>query len=173
MTPDPVFIARNDDGRFAVSLPPAERGLLNDLIGQLRDLLVHSPDDALLQRLFPPAYAGDDQAEMEGEYRRLMGDDLLSGRLNALEVLELTLEADELEEQQAMAWVTALNDMRLVIGTRLDIDEDGEPPSLDDPDAWLYGVYHFLTALVGLFVEAMAGWGEEDLPRSTYDPFAD
>ena len=49
----------------------------------------------------------------------------------------------ELTPDQADAWLTALNDVRLALGTALDVSEDmpEELPS-DDPRAAHIGVYH-------------------------------
>ena len=53
--------------------------------------------------------------------------------------VKLTLE-------QADAWLSALNDVRLALGTALDVSED-MPDELapDDPRAGHLGVYHWLT----------------------------
>ena len=52
----------------------------------------------------------------------------------------------ELTPDQADAWLAALNDVRLALGTALDVSED-MPDDLpaDDPRASHLGVYHWLT----------------------------
>jgi len=114
-------IERTGKGEIRLRPPRDERALLRSLPSQLRRLLAEAPDDPSLERLFPPAY---DDAEDEADYRRLMGDELLEGRRRALRVVEETLDQDRLTKEQAESWLTALNDLRLVLGTRLDVTED-------------------------------------------------
>ncbi len=83
-------------------------------------------DDPSLRRLFPPAYIDD--PEGEAEYRRLMGDDLLQGRQAALDTMAATVDATELDEGQITV-LSCLNDLRLVLGTQLDVSEDEAPPT--------------------------------------------
>jgi hypothetical protein len=144
------------NGSFVVRLPDEERELLRDLRSQLRDLLLESGDDPALTRLFPPAFAPT-EVERNDEYRQLMHDDLLAQRLNALDVMESSLEAVELNEEQVAAWLGSLNDLRLVLGTRLDITEDEiEEPSPDDPRSAGFALYYYLSWLVEQIVEALS-----------------
>jgi hypothetical protein len=148
-------IERTRAGDIRLRLPRDERALLRSLPGQLRRLLVEAPDDPSLERLFPPAY---DDAESEAEYRRLMGDELLEGRRRALRVIEETLDQDRLTREEAEAWLTALNDLRLVLGTRLDVTEDMLLERLrpDDPNAFEVSLYAYLSWLQEQLVEALA-----------------
>ena len=153
----PLFdrrIRRRRDGRYVIALEWWERDLLRTLPGQLRDLL--ATDDPALERLFPPAYLTD--AERDEEYRRLMRGDLLSSRLSSLDVLEATVDAEELDEEQLLAWMGSINDVRLVLGTRLDVSEDmGERPfDDDDPRAQAYAVYGYLAYLQESVVHALS-----------------
>jgi hypothetical protein len=148
-------IQRTRRGDFRVRLPASERAVLASLPSQLRDLL--AGDDPALARLFPPAYADDPEAD--AEYRRLMHEDLVEGRLSSLDVLEATLSAERVTEDQLAAWLGALNDLRLVLGTRLDVTEDlnERPMSADDPRASAFGLYLYLGWLEEQVVEALAG----------------
>ena len=141
-------------GGVRLRLPRDERALLRGLPAQLRSLLDESPDDPSLERLFPPAY---DDAEDEAEYRRLMGNELLDGRRRALRLLEETAEEDRLTAEQAESWLTALNDLRLVLGTRLGVSEDLllERLSPGDPNAPELAVYAYLSWLQEQLVEAL------------------
>src|SRR5687767_5251114 len=67
-------IKRTRAGTFRLRLPDDERQLLRSLPGQLRALI--GTDDPSLRLLFPPAYAGQEHAEFEAEYRRFMNADL-------------------------------------------------------------------------------------------------
>jgi Domain of unknown function (DUF2017) len=146
-------------GSVRLRLPREERDLLRTIRAQLRSLLDEAPDDPSLERLFPPAY---DDADSEAEYRRLVRDELLDGRRRALETLEETLDRDRLSPDQAQAWLTALNDLRLVLGTRLDVREDELLERVDpaDPRAPALSLYAYLSWLQEQLVEALAA----DLP---------
>ena len=39
-----------------------------------------------------------------------------------------TAEAESLSEEEFLAWLDAVGSLRLVLGTRLDVHEDMEPP---------------------------------------------
>ncbi|MET8127353.1 DUF2017 domain-containing protein [Streptomyces sp. NPDC056653] len=131
------------------------------------------PTDPALARLFPEAY-GDDDSELRAasaEFRRYTENDLRSRkRDDALTVVRtldaipagedggiLTLTADECGN-----WLGALNDLRLTIGTRLDVsdqDEGGEgslyrlPDS--DPRKPMVMAYLWLGALQETLVETL------------------
>ena len=157
-------VKRSRDGSFRVSLPPAERRLLVSLVGQLRDML--GSEDPSLRRLTPPGHP-DDEA-LEREYRELVGDELAHQRLRSLRVLEETAEAERLDEEQVAAWLGAINDLRLVLGTRLDVTEDLYERGLpdEDPRAPGFAIYAYLGWLEEQVVEAMAR-GLPDSPIET------
>jgi hypothetical protein len=124
---------------------------------------VTRPEDPALARLLPDAY-GDDH-EAAGEFRRYTEGDLRAGkRADATAVLaslaplhgrggRLVLDRDESD-----AWLGCLNDLRLVLGTRLEVTEDTElDPRADDPRAQALQVYGWL------------GWLQESL-LSCLDP---
>jgi len=58
--------------------------------------------------------------------------------------------------EQADAWLAALNDVRLALGTALDVTDDmpDELPE-DDPRAPHLGVYHWLTWVQESLVQAL------------------
>jgi Domain of unknown function (DUF2017) len=136
-------------------LTDEEREVLRALPPQLREIL--DTDDPSLRRLHPPAY--QDDPERDAEYRRLVGDDLLRQRLQALEVMEATIDAATLDQEQMTAWLGAINDLRLVFGTRLDVTEamyeEGIPP--EDPRAATFALYQYLGWLEEQVVSALAG----------------
>jgi hypothetical protein len=136
-------------------LTDEEREVLRALPGQLREIL-HT-DDPSLRRLHPAAY--DDDPEREAEYRRLVRDDLLRQRLQALGVMEATIDAGTLDQEQMTAWLAAINDIRLVLGTRLDVTEEmyeeGLPP--EDPRSAIFALYQYLGLLEEQVVAALAG----------------
>src|SRR5947209_5095809 len=79
-------------------------------------------DDPSLRRLFPTAYPDD--AERDREYRQLVGDELVERRRAALDTLLATVDASSVSEDDLAAWMGAINDLRLVLGTRLDVSEE-------------------------------------------------
>ena len=141
-------------GRYEVTLAPEERQLLADLVDQLRTLLRETTDDPSVKRLFPTAYNED--PERDREYQLLARDELLEHRLSTLDAMTATLDETELDREALSGWMTAINDLRLVLGTRLDVSEDEAPPELDDPDAAVYAVYAYLTERLDGIVEALA-----------------
>jgi hypothetical protein len=146
-------IKRLGSGRYRVTLPEPEQELLRTLVPQLRDLL--TTDDPSLTRLFPTAYADD--PERDAGYHAMVRDELLERRFAALDVLERTIEGGEVDEEALSAWMRSLNDLRLVLGTRLDVSEDDHPAGLDpeDPMAHAWAIYHYLGALQGMVVDAL------------------
>ena len=149
-------IERTRRGDFRVELSREERELLRNLPAQLRSLLASDPDEPSLRRLFPPAYPDD--AEGEAEYRRLVYGDLLEARRAALETLEETAGRDRLSEEELDGWIGAVNDLRLVLGTRLGVTEEVYDRELDpsDPRAPELAVYAYLSWLQEQLVEAAA-----------------
>ena len=130
------MLDRTPDGRVQLRFSPEERALLAAVASDLRAQLEDEFDDPSFRRLFPPAY---DDAEHEKAYRNLAGDELLDGRREALELLAATARNDYLSPEEADAWLRALNDLRLVLGTRLDVQEDTLIDRPQSPELALYG----------------------------------
>ena len=149
------MLERLPDGGIRLQLSQDERALLLGLAAEVRSLLEGAPDDPALRRLFPPAY--DDDSD-EQAYRELTGDSLLDGRREALELLARTAEREQLSAEEADAWLRALNDVRLVLGTRLDVQEDtfAEEPDWNDPRGQALAVYGYLSWLQEQLVEALS-----------------
>ena len=154
-------VRRTRNGTYEVHLPEPERTLLGNLAQQLRELLAETTDDPSVRRLFPTAYHAD--PERDREYQQLVRDELLERRLAALATVEETTFLDEVTEEQLSGWLTALNDLRLVLGTRLDVSEDDGELEEDDPNAPALAVYGYLGFLLSEVVEALA----EGLPLPT------
>jgi hypothetical protein len=155
-------VRRKARGRYQIRLRANERMLLAGLVEQLREQLLASTDDPSVRRLFPPAYPDD--AERDAGYQVLTRDELLEQRLAALDVVERTLDSGgDLDDAEMTAWMGTLNSLRLVLGTRLDVDE--EPPELDETDslAPAYAVYEYLGWVLSQVVDALSG----DLPPPT------
>jgi hypothetical protein len=147
-------VRRARDGSFQLRMTDDERDLVVNLAGQLRELLMSDETDGL-ERLYPPAYAND--PERDSEYHSMVHDELLEKRLAAVDIVEQTATATSLTEDEMTAWMGAVNDLRLVLGTRLDVSEDQDFPALDDPNAPAFAVYQYLTFLLGEIVHALSG----------------
>ena len=148
-------IERADNGEILLRLPEHERALLRGIAVSIRDRLSADDDDPVLRRLFPPAYA---DPEREDEYRDLTRAQLLTGRERALELLEATVDRDSLSPEEADSWLRALNDMRLVLGTALDVEEDLDWDAIgpENPRAPEYAMYGYLSWIQEQLVEATA-----------------
>jgi hypothetical protein len=147
---------RADGAReFEVRLPEEERELLRSVVPQLRELLDGDLADPSLRRLFPTAYADD--PERDREYQQLARDELAERRRAAVDVLLTTVDETHLDEEQLLAWMGAVNDVRLVLGTRLDVSEETDfAPEPGDPDAPLLMLYDYLSYLLDTIVEALS-----------------
>jgi hypothetical protein len=146
------FQRKGDEVRLRLDVH--EQLLLSDLLDELERLL-DEPDDPELRRLFPPAYS--ERADDE-QYRSLVRDQLVSGRSKAHATVRRTLAGERLDLDQADQWLRALNDMRLVLGTRWDATEelDYATLDLDSPRGRGLAVYGYLSWLQEQLVEALA-----------------
>lgn len=149
-------IRRTKSGMFAVNLPAEERELLSDLPAQLRQLLGSDDPEATasLRRLFPTAYNLD--PDKDEEFHQLMREDLVASKLARAELLETTAAATELTEAQLLSWMGAINDIRLVLGTRLDVSEGDDELDADHPLAGHFGLYHYLGFLLENVIRALS-----------------
>ena len=135
-----------------------------ELLRTVRDQLLATlqtgdSDDAVVQRLFPAPVLGD-QAVAE-EVRELLTEDLRQRRLSQLEQLLALLERGErwrgglrvdLVDDEPLLVLGVLNDVRLAIGARIDVEAiDREAVSQDDPEAYPLAVMDHL------------GWWQEQL----------
>ncbi|MFH9722383.1 DUF2017 domain-containing protein [Streptomyces sp. NPDC017254] len=131
------------------------------------------PSDPALKRLFPDAY-GDDSEELRAaasDFRRYTENDLRARKredalvvVRALDGLSVDAAGEggavlKLTADESRAWLGALNDLRLTIGTRLEVtDEEGEqlyrlPDS--DPRKPMVMAYLWLGALQESLVETL------------------
>lgn len=168
-------------GRVVLRVDDVEKGLLTTLLEQLvefvappgegeEDPLValvgldpeaRPSDDPALARLFPDAFLDDPEAA--GEFRRFTERslrDLKSAQAHtALDTLRRSGEKVTLSADEAGAWLGALNDLRLALGTRLGVTEEGmdELAALpdDDPRAAMFHVYDWLTYLQESLVQSL------------------
>jgi len=192
MTRSPV-VRRGRGGSYELRLSRGERDLLarlpEALVAALEELAASGPEGgegagargagmpagggggrgaaipAALRRLFPPAYPTDDAAE--AGFSRSTHADLLAHHREALETLRSSARQATLDREQLEAWLAALTDLRLVLGTVLEVTEDAEPPPPDDPRSGQWSLYAYLTYLASEVVDLLAQ--ELPPPRSGAD----
>jgi hypothetical protein len=139
------------------------------------------PKDPVLQRLFPDAYGGpggeadspegaEEQRRHSSEFRRFTENDLRAGkRENALAVIRtldrLTTTGDgdailELTPEDSRQWLGCLNDLRLAIGSRLDVKDEEDTDLLyrlpdEDPRKPMVMAYLWLGGLQETLVQTL------------------
>jgi len=161
---------------LTLELDDAELGVLSQLFAQMSELLedpeseagadplakllnmsgsTQISEDPALARLFPDGYSDDEHAS--ADFRRFTEQDLRAQKVAALSTVIETLSEWQgvysVTPEQAQDWLKALNDIRLVLGTRLEItdasDRDADP---EDPGMHLY---NYLTYLQGTLIDTL------------------
>ncbi|EID55442.1 DUF2017 domain-containing protein [Saccharomonospora xinjiangensis] len=124
------------------------------------------PDDPVLGRLLPdfhrldPDNPSKESLDSAAVLRSLHEPEVVDAKLGVADVVLRTLPPGggevRLTFEEADAWLSALNDVRLALGTALDVTED-MPDQLpeDDPRASHLGVYHWLTWVQDSLVQAL------------------
>ena len=177
---------RRRRGRIEAHFEPAEAELLGSLLQQVISLLddgnAHHdpaaddplaaslaigtattlPDDPALARLLPDAYPDDPEAA--GDFRRYtelgLRERKQSAARRALATMAAVDQVVSLDDEDTLAWLAALNDVRLTLGTRLGVTEETLGEELD-PDAPSYAT---------LLVYDYLGWLQESLLRAMGSP---
>jgi hypothetical protein len=125
-------------------------------------------DDPVMRRLYPSAYAGDEDA---AEFRRLASADIAADRIRTMTRMVLDLEtalpaegddADDAElpiavdAEGADAWLRALGEVRLVLHVRTGQDRSELAPGVTEEDLeQLRGVVTWLGFAQGTLLEAL------------------
>ncbi|MFC5906634.1 DUF2017 domain-containing protein [Streptacidiphilus monticola] len=161
----PGLFERTRDGAAALALDAVEASILRSLEVQMLELLgpgpeeqedplaalladgpTRKPEDPALARLFPDAYdEGEEAADHSAEFRRYTENDLRARKrddaLAVIRSIDAASRDDDgdlglrLDPDTARHWLGALNDLRLTLGTRLDVAEDDDSLySLPDED---------------------------------------
>ncbi len=140
-----------------LALDAMETQLLRQLTDELLTIVEHPERNAVHDRLFPAAF---DDPDEEAKYKDLVRDDLERHKLEAFGLVkaslgkrrtDVTIEGDDFE-----TWIQCLTDLRLAIGTGLDVDEErmSRDPNPSDPDAQAMFVLHWLGFLQQGLIEA-------------------
>lgn len=194
---------RTRSGRVVARLGAGERQLLAGLARQLIELVepeqgppadplarmvgidpdAVTPTDPALARLLPDGYGGQ-EPEASAEFRRFTERSLREGKATGARSVLASLERSGakvvLSQDLAQAWLGTLNDLRLTLGTRLEMDEDPDvtdqrieglvarlqPGQADGHAAMIarealaaYQAYDWLTFLQETLVRAVLGFG--------------
>lgn len=147
-------VRRRRDGTFVQAFHDSVPELLVDLGSQLESIL--ESDDPDLRRLFPTAYPHD--AEKDAGYQILARSELEAARRAAVATVRRTATSETLTEEELTDWMALTNDLRLVIGTKLDVSEDETHEDLDpnDPRTPMVQIYHVLGAVLYEIVQALS-----------------
>jgi len=122
------------------------------------------PDDPALARLLPAAYPDDPEAS--AEFRRLTQDGIRARKTADVVTVLQSLHTDSkrlvLDATECQAWLTAMTDLRLVLGTRLGVTDDPATSEWDEQDAatdqraGLLAIYDWLGYLQDTLVRVLS-----------------
>jgi Domain of unknown function (DUF2017) len=136
---------------------------LERLFGEQADMLdtPQTPQDPVLARLLPDAYPDDEEAA--SEFRKYTEPSLREAKKYFAQTMLDTLPPKggrvRLTGDQARDWLRALNDIRLMLGVRLEVTEDFEEQlealSPQDPRIAAFEVYGWLGAVQESLVQAL------------------
>jgi len=160
------------DGGLRLAIDDHSRQVVVHLLGELRsevqEAKVASPGDlaAHMKRLFPSAYHDDER--LNDEYRRLTHGDIADSHIAAIDDAIALLAPDRVfTTSELERFVRAVNAMRLVLGTLLDVSESdsdddstAETDSSDDPTVMQRQVYDYLGWLLHSSLDELVGLPE-------------
>ena len=176
------------NGNFALDLTLDEAHILINLVEQLLELLgegdffhhydsndpfaqlmampseIETPEDPVLMRLLPNAYSDPEAAS---DFRRYTEPQLRGNKQRTLRQMreELTVIVDEnrdgvIEDLNGEIWLMGINDLRLALSVRLEIESDSfekfELLPDEDPQKAVYAVYFWLGWLQGNLLTLLA-----------------
>lgn len=117
---------------------------------------IEQPDDPVLRRLLPNGYADPESAAefrkyTEGSLRTLKQKHLLYLREQLVFPVDHELPKADISITDPTKWLIAINDLRIALAVRLEIDEDGyekyESMLDSNPQKHLFAVYYWLGAI--------------------------
>lgn len=155
---------RGGNDSLKIKLNAEEAALLRRVVDEITQVIAGDEATPMHERLFPDAFEDPEETK---KYNTMVGDELKSNKLRALAVMRETLGdsgrvSATLATSEAHLWLTALTDIRLAIGVRLDVSEEdmGREPDPADPDGLALVVLHWL------------GWLQETMVENL-DPFSE
>lgn len=164
------------DGAVRATLRPIEVELLRRLAAEL-EVALRSDDaeDPVTQRLFPSAVLGDHEADRE--LREVVHGELLGVRLEGLRALMALLDRGQphqggvrldLVDDEPLLLLGVLNDLRLAIGARLDIESLEREGPLSEEVAYRLEVMDHLAwlqeQLLAIVDPPSVSYGRDDAP---------
>jgi hypothetical protein len=136
----------NKNGEIAVRLDDTMRALLRQMTEELREVLLVN-DAEMTRRLYPTAYPDDE--EFEDNYQEMVHDQLLMQRLDGIDQLQATIDDEAITIDTADAWMNTINQVRLVLGTQLDVGEgDDLEIDEDNPNVRSQIIYQVLSHIL-------------------------
>lgn len=171
-----VWFTLDDDGRITATLPPLLGTVLGMVARDMRGVVEAGArgvaGNEALERLFPRAYSDPTEDDAEREWQAVVHEDLVRAKVDHLERLAASLERAAqtpesvivtLDGADVDAWLAALNDARLVLGTQLQVTPDTDLRGLaaDDPRQPAADVYLILGELQQALVTTILGWDPE------------
>jgi hypothetical protein len=155
---NPKIVTRAGNG-FTLHIGPDERAVVAGLLSELHGMQTDPDAAEAVTRLFPVVHPDD--PEQEAEWQRLMRDELVTSRRAAIDTVVAVLARPgrkvSLDEAEMTAFIQAVNSIRLVLGTVLDVGEDEDevsPELLESPE---YGLYGYLSFVLDASVRVMSG----------------
>ena len=147
-------VRRDDDG-FVVALSDDEAELVRRLLAEMGELLTGDAQGELTARLFPVVHPDD--PEQEAEYQRWMRPELVESKLAAIGTVDRALSGDgRLDEGGMIAFMQAVNSVRLVLGTMLGISDEEQPDEDDADSPYEMQLYVYLSWLLEWSVRALS-----------------
>jgi hypothetical protein len=151
--------------RFSAEEVKVLRQVATEVVALLTDGFDRT--DPVVERLFPDVYPDDPEAT--SDYRQFTDGELKTAKIDQagaiLAILPSSGGADiVLDEESSEAWLRALNDVRLALGTRLEVRDDTDLEAelddavLHDPTSARVGqlsLYAYLGYLQESLVEAL------------------
>ncbi len=111
----------------------------------------------MVARLFPAAYPHD--AEAQDDYRSITESSLRSERQERISACAAEVATgdpiDLTDADRARRWIQVLNDLRLALGTRLEVTEDYDEPDPEQADFAAWNVYGWLSMVQDTVVTAL------------------
>ena len=164
-----VLLLRNMATSMQEMLDDRQSGAPSDPLEQLTGIRTGNnvpPTDATMRRLLPDFVSADaaesDPSGSNAALRSLHEPQIIDAKMSAAQRLLETLPPNggrvELTGDEAQAWVSAVNDIRLALGTILQIGPE-VPEELPEghPMATHLDVYHWLTVLQEYLVLGLMG----------------
>lgn len=144
-------------------LPATERAVLSSLLPQLQAVVNGEQGvEHLRDRLFPAAY---EDAALEREFQRLIGDELVEQRRAALDDVVASLDTGrsrgrtwiiDLDQDVAQSWLAVLQDLRLVlaqaVGIRTEQDWNRDPETAQPAEIVLWHIGALQEELLDLLI---------------------